>query len=94
MDKEYKQAVELYQKILNEINIKEEDCSMFENEEHPMNPNMYFQLSQVRGFNELNGIDYSSYIKEWKNKYNLAKEGRKMMSNITNDEYMYTLFTC
>ena len=37
----------------------------FETEEHPMCPNLFYQLSNVIGFNKLNGRTYPEYIDRW-----------------------------
>ena len=37
-----------------------------ETEHHPMSLAMFQALSNVRGFNELNGATYEEYVTKWK----------------------------
>lgn len=42
----------------------------FESKETPMHPNLFLQLSNVIGFNKLNGRTYPEYINIWLQKRN------------------------
>lgn len=92
---DFEEATKLYQDTLQELNISEETCSKFESNSHPMNPTLYFQLCSVRGFQNLNGKDYPTYIKGWKERSNSAKNAKESFNhtNVTTDDYMYTM-TC
>ena len=46
--------------------VKEEPFN--ETEKCPMHPYHYFQLSQVRGFTEMNGNTYAEYIAKWRSR--------------------------
>ena len=89
---DFEEATKLYQDTLEELNISEETCSKFESNSHPMSPTLYFQLCSVRGFQNLNGKDYPTYIKGWKERHNSAKEIVND-TTVTTDDYMYTM-TC
>jgi len=56
-------AEELYKVYKNE-----NDSDGFETDKSPMTPNMFFNLSYVRGFNNMNGYTYKEYIDGWKNR--------------------------
>ena len=61
----YKQSLELYNNSVK--GIKDYDPNQFgQTETQPMHPNLYYQLSSVRGFNKLNGSTYSEYLIIWK----------------------------
>ena len=93
--KEFKEAIKLYEETLEKLNICKESCSKFESNIHPMSPTLYFQLCGVRGFQELNGNDYPTYITGWNERFNSAKKAKESINhtNVTNDDYMYTLAT-
>ena len=59
-DNSYKDALKLYD---NE-NFDTQD--IYESDQHAMHPNMFYQLSQVKGFNTLNGKTYKLYLDNWK----------------------------
>ena len=40
--------------------------NFYQTDENPMCPNLFYQLSLVNGFNDLNGKDYKEYIEKWK----------------------------
>lgn len=40
--------------------------NLYETDENPMSPLLFYQLSMVNGFNNLNGKDYKEYIEKWK----------------------------
>ena len=41
------------------------DNDNFETVDHPMHPNLFFQLSSVQGFNKMNGYSYDEYVQLW-----------------------------
>lgn len=48
--------------------------NIYESQENPMYPYLFYQLSLVNGFNEVNGNTYEEYIKKYiKRKESLAK---------------------
>ena len=57
---EYEKAMNLY--LLGNYNTSD----LTESTEHPMHPDLFFQLSRVRNFNELNGYTYEEYLSKWK----------------------------
>ena len=61
----YKQSLELYNNIVKEIKTYEPE-QFTQSNTQPMHPNLYYQLSSVRGFNNLNGSTYSEYLNIWK----------------------------
>jgi len=61
----YEQSLELYKDIVK--GIKDYDPNQYsQSDKQPMHPNIYYQLSSVRGFNKLNGKTYSDYLNIWK----------------------------
>tara|TARA_B110000114_G_scaffold160931_1_gene177915 strand:- start:61 stop:255 length:195 start_codon:yes stop_codon:yes gene_type:complete len=56
---EKKKDLALFQKYSNNKD------DFFETVEHPMSPNLFYQLSNVVGFNKLNGRTYSEYVNIW-----------------------------
>tara|TARA_Y200000002_G_scaffold208645_1_gene172094 strand:- start:243 stop:461 length:219 start_codon:yes stop_codon:yes gene_type:complete len=53
----------------------------FESKETPMHPNLFLQLSNVIGFNKLNGRNYPEYINIWLKKNNLPIHQEKSTQN-------------
>ena len=51
--------LQLFQKYCNN------DEAFYETQNHPMHPNLFYQLSMVIGFNKLNGANYTEYIDNW-----------------------------
>lgn len=41
--------------------------NIYQTDENPMCPHLFYQLSMVNGFNNLNGHTYSEYIEKYKN---------------------------
>jgi len=41
----------------------------YETETNPMSPNLFYQLSMIKGFNKINGSTYKNYIDIWTKKY-------------------------
>ena len=69
-EKSYSEAVILYQKEnFNTENIYESDT-------HPMHPNLFYQLSSVSGFNNLNGKTYQIYLNNWKIRNNYLSKSQ------------------
>lgn len=62
------QDLTLYQNELINLGLSSQTVTIteFETPQHPMHPNLYFQLTGVRGFCEINGKDYTSYLKMWR----------------------------
>lgn len=51
--------------IWNNFNIKK-NGSLHESDKYPMHPDIFIKLSNVIGFNKLNGYSYEDYISKWK----------------------------
>jgi len=61
---------EEFSKLWNEsLSLYEEKWSdsdsVFETDSHPMHPSLFYQLSNVSGFNKTNGYTYPEYIDQW-----------------------------
>ena len=69
---------EKWQKVANKAfktwnnlkNVTKEQDHWGETKLCPMHPSFFFQLSQVRYFNQKNGYTYEEYVNNWKTKYN------------------------
>ena len=61
---------QIYDKSLviwdNLTGVIKDDTNLLQTKNCPMHPNMFFQLSQVRGFNDRNGNTYEEYVNIWK----------------------------
>jgi hypothetical protein len=77
-EKQYQEDIKLYRESLPNFNIKLEECTFYETGKHPMHPQMFYQLSSVRGFNDLNGHTYSKYLQDWMARWQSALEGLKI----------------
>lgn len=51
--------LELFLKHTNDKN------NLYQTENNPMHPSLFYQLSMVVGFNKLNGRNYTQYIEIW-----------------------------
>tara|TARA_B100000900_G_C20163942_1_gene547060 strand:+ start:99 stop:326 length:228 start_codon:yes stop_codon:yes gene_type:complete len=60
----YENALLLYK---NEIGNKKINNDL-ETEEYPMHPRLFYRLSNINGFNTINGKNYNEYLKIWKNR--------------------------
>ena len=71
----FEKAQELYQAQLLKLGLTIQTVSIaqFETPQHPMNPNLYFQLCGVTGFQKLNGKDYSTYLSMWRERHEAWK---------------------
>ena len=71
-DVEWKKIVEKAIEVWDNLDDVEKNSeSFYETDNCPMHPSLFFQLSNVRGFNKLNGYTYSKYVENWKDrKYN------------------------
>lgn len=65
---------EQYQNLLMEIGTSPQECTNYHTNRHPMSPSLFAQLSQVQGFNEMNGKDYVTYLQKWKKDYDWAQQ--------------------
>ena len=77
-EKQYQEDIKLYRESLPSFNIKLEECTFYETANHPMHPQMFYQLSSVRGFNDLNGHTYGKYLQDWTTRWKSALEGQKI----------------
>jgi len=72
----YNNSLKLYKSIGN-ICIPTNYCeqsnydNQTESDTRPMHPQMFYRLSNIKGFNNQNGINYIEYIKLWKNRYKI-----------------------
>ena len=64
-EKEYNIALEQYSEKLKSLNLKAEDIYINESEKYPMHPNLFYRLSNVHGFNNMNGKTYKDYLEKW-----------------------------
>jgi len=60
----YSTAVDIWNSLEN-IQKDEKNSNQGESQLCPMHPYMFFQLSSVRGFNNLNGYTYTEYVSKW-----------------------------
>ena len=67
--KKYQIDLDIYNNKLKLLNKVENECSIYETSEHPMHPHLFYQLSCVNGFNNLNGKKYQEYLNMWIQKY-------------------------
>lgn len=49
----------------------------YETDEHPMCEGLYTLLSQVQGFNDLNGSTYAEYVAKWRSRCPQLPPGSK-----------------
>lgn len=56
-------AIEIWENLRD---VKKDPENTWESNECPMHPNNFFYLSQVVGFNNLNGYNYEEYIDKWR----------------------------
>ena len=61
LKKDLDKAIEIYNKYYPE--------STFETKINPMHPFQFNRLSNVKGFNKVNGYTYYEYVEIWKKRY-------------------------
>jgi len=61
-NKIYEDAIDIW----NKLDVPKNSNIEFETNNRPMHPNMFFHLSSVSGFNNMNGHTYEEYVVSWK----------------------------
>ena len=64
-DKSFEYALKLYNEKLTGLGVDSEKCSIGQTDRYPMHPQLFYQLSMVKGFNDCNGERYDVYLDEW-----------------------------
>lgn len=65
-EEKYQKDLKVYEDTLTAMGVSVNVCNEFESDVHPMHPHTFWNLSNVSGFNTLNGNTYSDYIKKYK----------------------------
>ena len=60
-NKIYEDAISIW----NKLEVPKNSNIEFETNTCPMHPNMFLQLSNVSGFNNMNGHTYEEYVANW-----------------------------
>ena len=69
-DNEWNEIYEKAIKLWKTLGYSKDIESQFQTDRSPMHPDMFFQLSNVSGFNKANGNTYEEYITNWQKIYN------------------------
>jgi hypothetical protein len=68
-----------------------DNLQLNETSESPMHPNVFYNLSQVHNFNNINGESYEEYITIWKKRYKIIDIHKIKVVVIKNDPYQTVL---
>jgi hypothetical protein len=63
-EQNYNTALIIWDNLLD-VTVKDAN-NLLESKKYPMHPSMFFELSQARGFNSINGNTYEEYVNKWK----------------------------
>lgn len=66
-EQQYNSDLELFNSFTKNLQHFEKE-DIYETNNQPMHPNMYYQLANVSGFCDLNGNTYSQYLENWKSR--------------------------
>lgn len=62
-EKSYDEALNIWDNLSN---VHKDLENIGETDKCPMHPYLFFQLSTVSNFNQLNGKNYKEYVEKWK----------------------------